>query len=123
MENQGMISAPHLSPAMVAGDLLFLSGQLAFGPDGQIEGDVTHQTALCLERLENVLHQHGLDRSAILKTSVWLTDRSAFAAFNEAYSAFFGEWRPARSTVISGLAIEGALVEIDAVASLQSTST
>lgn len=118
-----MISLPHLSPAVVAGNLLFLSGQLAFGPDGQIEGDVAYQTTLCLQRLENVLHKHGLDRSAIVKASVWLTDRSAFAAFNEAYAAFFGDRRPARSTVISGLAIDSALVEVDAVALLQSAST
>ena len=111
-----MNSPPRLSPAMVAGDLLFLSGQLAFGPEGRIEGNVSVQTTLCLERLENVLHEHGLDRSAIVKVSVWITDRSAFAAFNDAYARFFGDQRPARSTVISGLAIEGALVEIDAVA-------
>ena len=116
-----MNSPPHLSPAMVAGDLLFLSGQLAFGPEGRIEGNVSVQTTLCLERLENVLHEHGLDRSAIVKVSVWITNRSAFAAFNDAYARFFGDQRPARSTVISGLAIEGALVEIDAVALLKAS--
>ncbi|AXB78885.1 RidA family protein [Novosphingobium sp. P6W] len=117
-----MNSPPHLSPAMVAGDLLFLSGQLAFGPEGRIEGDISVQTRRCLERLENVLREHGLDRSAIVKVSVWLTDCSAFTVFNDAYAAFFGEQRPARSTVISGLAIDGALVEIDAVALLQAAS-
>jgi 2-iminobutanoate/2-iminopropanoate deaminase len=107
---------------VVAGDLLFLSGQLAFGPEGRIEGEVSVQTTHCLERLETVLLEHGLDRSAIVKVSVWLTERSAFTAFNDAYAAFFGEQRPARSTVISGLAIDGALVEIDAIALLQATS-
>lgn len=113
-----MTSPPHLSPAVLAGNLLFLSGQLAFGDDGRIDGDVETQAWRCLERLENVLREHGLDRSAIVKVSVWLTDRSSFAMFNEAYARFFGDQRPARSTVISGLAIEGALVEIDAVALL-----
>lgn len=117
-----MTSPPHLSPAVVGGEMLFLSGQLAFGPEGRIEGDVSVQTTCCLERLETVLREHGLDRSAIVKVSVWLTDRSAFTAFNDAYAAFFGEQRPARSTVISGLAIDGALVEIDAVALLQAAS-
>ena len=111
-----MTSLPHLSPAVVAGDHIFLSGQLAFGPDGMIGGDIAAQTTRCLERLETVLVEHGLDRSAIVKVSVWLTDRWSFAAFNQAYALFFGEQRPARSTVISGLAIDGALVEIDAVA-------
>lgn len=114
-----MIKPPHLSPAVAAGELLFLSGQLAFNAEGQIAGDVAQQTYVCLSRLERVLEEHGLDRSAITKASVWLTDRSGFSAFNEAYSDFFGDHRPARSTVISGLAIEGALVEIDAVALLE----
>ncbi len=107
---------PHLSPAVSAGDLLFLSGQLAFDSKGSIDGEVMRQTAICLERLETVLHEHDLDRSAIVKVTAWLTDRTDFAAFNEAFALFFGDQRPARSTVISDLAIEGALVEIDAVA-------
>lgn len=111
-----MTSLPHLSPAVVAGDQIFLSGQLAFRPGGTIGGDIAAQTTCCLERLETVLAEHDLDRSAIVKVSVWLTDRSSFTAFNQAYALFFGEQRPARSTVISGLAIDGALVEIDAVA-------
>ncbi len=111
-----MTSLPHLSPAVIAGDQIFLSGQLAFGPDGTISGDIAAQTICCLERLETVLVEHGLERSAIVKVSVWLTDRASFAAFNQAYALFFGEQRPARSTVISGLALDGALVEIDAVA-------
>lgn len=111
-----MTRPPHLSPAVPAGDWLFLSGQLAFDSDGRINGDVMCQTTICLERLEAVLREHELDRSAIAKVTVWLTDREAFAAFNKAYAIFFGDQRPARSTVISGLAIEGALVEIDAVA-------
>lgn len=111
-----MTRPPHLSPAVSAGHLLFLSGQLAFGSDGRIDGDVGRQTTLCLERLEAVLREHELDRSAMTKITAWLTDRASFAAFNEAYALFFGDQRPARSTVISGLAIEGALVEIDAVA-------
>lgn len=116
-----MTAPPHLSPVSAAGDLLFLSGQLAFGSKGKIEGDIADQTTLCLERLETVLKKQGLDRSAIVKVSVWLTDRSAFAAFNDAYAGFFGDHRPARSTVVSGLAIEDALVEIDAIASVSSS--
>lgn len=111
-----MTRPPHLSPVVSAGEWLFLSGQLAFGSDGRIDGDVELQTTRCLERLEAVLQENGLDRSAMAKITVWLTDRASFGAFNEAYAQFFGEQRPARSTVISGLAIEGALVEIDAVA-------
>jgi 2-iminobutanoate/2-iminopropanoate deaminase len=114
-----MTRPPHLAAAVPAGDLLFLSGQLAFDADGRIDGDIDRQTLICLERLESVLRQHDLDRSAIVKVSVWLTDRAAFVAFNNAYALFFGDHRPARSTVISALAIDGALVEIDAIAARQ----
>jgi 2-iminobutanoate/2-iminopropanoate deaminase len=111
-----MMQPPHLSPAVAAGDMLYLSGQLALDPQGRVHGDVEQQTMRCLERLEAVLRDHGLDRTAIVKTGVWLTDQAAFTAFNAAYARFFGDWCPARSTVISGLALAGALVEIDAVA-------
>lgn len=110
------MTAPHLSPVVKTDDTLYLSGQLAFNDDGQLSGDAAAQTTRCLERLEMVLAEYGLDRSAILKTTVWLTDRANFAAFNAAYADFFGAQKPARSTVVAGLALEGALVEIEAVA-------
>ncbi|MFV3128985.1 RidA family protein [Niveispirillum sp. KHB5.9] len=113
-----MSVAPALSPAVAAGDLLFLSGQLAFGPDGAIVApdDVSVQTAQVLANLERVLKAHGLGLSDIVKTSVWLTDTADFPAFNAAYAKALGDHRPARSTVRSDLMLPGAKVEIDAVA-------
>ena len=108
---------PHLSSSMLGGELLFLSGQIAFDASGQVTGDITEQTQRCLERLENELKKHGLDRQTVVKTSVWLTRRSDFATFDATYAAFFGDHKPTRSTVISALAFEGALVEIEVVAS------
>lgn len=113
-----MSITPALSPAMVAGDLIFLSGQLAFGADGAIMApdDVAVQTGQVLANLGRVLAAHGLDLSDIVKTSVWLTDTADFPAFNAAYAQAFGDHRPARSTVRSDLMLPGARVEIDAVA-------
>jgi 2-iminobutanoate/2-iminopropanoate deaminase len=108
--------APHMSPSYRAGELLFLSGQLAFGADGRVSGDISAQTRVVLERLEAELGRNGLDRAHIVKANAWITDSALFAAYNEAYAAFFGAHRPARSTIVSALAVEGALVEIDAVA-------
>lgn len=107
---------PHLSPAIGAGPLLFLSGALAFRPDGTLAGGIAEQTRQCLENLAAVLIRQGLGPDDIVKTTVWLTDRSLFPGFNDAYAAFFGDRAPARSTTIAGLAIDGALVEIEAVA-------
>jgi 2-iminobutanoate/2-iminopropanoate deaminase len=52
----------------------------------------------------------------VVKVTIWLTDAADFGGFNAAYSEFFGEHRPARSTVRSDLMLPGAKVEIEAVA-------
>ncbi|WP_292910256.1 RidA family protein [Niveispirillum sp.] len=113
-----MSVAPALSPAMIAGDLIFLSGQLAFGDEGVIVApdDVARQTEQVLANLARVLTGHGLDLSDIVKTTIWLTDTADFPAFNAAYARAFGAHRPARSTVRSDLVLPGARVEIEAVA-------
>ena len=113
-----MSVAPALSPAVSAGDLIFLSGQLAFGADGTIVApdDVARQTEQVLANLNRVLTSFGLDLSDIVKTTIWLTDTADFPTFNAAYAASFGSHRPARSTVRADLMLPGARVEIEAVA-------
>ena len=108
---------PHFSPYVVAGDLVFVSGQLGFGDDGALVGkDIEAQTERALHNLEAVLRQAGLARRDIVKATCWITNGEDFARFNAAYAAFFGDHKPARSTVVSGLAAPGAVVEIEAVA-------
>lgn len=105
-----------LSGARRAGGLVFVSGQLAL-KDGRVVGDdVAAQTELVIDAIEAQLAPFGLDLSDVVKTGVWLTSAEGFPAFNEAYAARFADPYPARSTVISGLALSGALVEIDAIA-------
>lgn len=113
-----MSITPALSPAMAAGDLIFLSGQLAFGADGAIVApdDIARQTEQVLANLARVLATQGLDLSDVVKTTVWLTDTADFPAFNAAYAATFGDHRPARSTVRADLMLPGARVEIEVVA-------
>jgi len=111
------MTTPHLSPCTNAGALVFLSGQLAFDAHGTVSGDIATQTRRCLERLEQVLRDAGLSLTQVVKCTIWLRHESDFSAFNEAYAAYFGAHKPARSTVISGLAVPAALVEIEAVAS------
>lgn len=111
---------PHFSPAIRTGSLLFLSGQLAFDDRGNISGDIETQTALILERQFAVLAQHGLRPEAVVKAGVWITEQANFQRFDLAFAREFGVHKPTRSTVISALAIEGALIEIDLIASFES---
>jgi 2-iminobutanoate/2-iminopropanoate deaminase len=108
---------PHLSPFVEAGSLVFLSGQLAMGPDRQIVHDgVGEQTSQVLANIDSLLGRLGLGRTDVIKTTVWLRSGADFVAFNDAYAEFFGDHRPARSTVYSQLALPAAAVEIEAVA-------
>lgn len=111
------MALPHLAPFVDAGSLVFLSGQIAFDAHGVISGDITEQTQCCLERMQRVLHDAGLSKTQVVKCTIWLRHEADFAAFNQAYADYFGEHRPARSTVISGLAKPEAVVEIEAIAS------
>ncbi len=108
-----------LSPAVRAGDFLFLSGQLGLTASGELIGnDIASQTRQTIARLDAVLALADGRRDQIIKVSVWLTDASDFPAFNQVYAELFPNRPPARSTVVSGLLIPGARVEIDAVAYL-----
>jgi 2-iminobutanoate/2-iminopropanoate deaminase len=107
---------PHFAPTFATGDYVFVSGQLAFGARGRIEGDVERQTQTCLENLETLLRTHRLDRLDVVKTTVWLRSSEDYAAFNGAYARFFGTHRPARSTLICALALPEAVVEVEAIA-------
>jgi 2-iminobutanoate/2-iminopropanoate deaminase len=110
------MTSPHLAPFVDTGSLVFLSGQLAFDEHGAIKGDAAIQTRRCLERVESVLRDAGLSLSDVVKCTIWLRHEGDFAAFNDAYASYFGAHKPARSTVISGLALPDALVEIEAIA-------
>jgi 2-iminobutanoate/2-iminopropanoate deaminase len=107
-----------LSRAYRSNDLLFLSGALPFELDGSLSSEgIEHQSTLCLEQLAVTLALEGLTRKDLVKLTIWLTDKSDFAGFNSSYVRFFGQHRPARSTVQSELMLPGALVEIEAIAS------
>jgi len=110
---------PHLSPAIKSGSFLFLSGQLAFDSNDKIQGDVEEQTALILAHQFKVLAEYNLGPENVVKAGVWITERSNFQKFDAAFARTFGDHLPTRSTVISQLALEDALVEIDLVASFE----
>lgn len=106
-----------LTPAVRAGDFVFVSGQLGLDDKGALVGeDIAAQTRQAIERIRAILGQAELGLDAIVKISVWITDKADFPAFNNVYREYFPNNPPARSTVVSDLLIPGAKVEIDATA-------
>lgn len=106
------------SPAIKAGDFIFVSGQIPMDPATNqfIHGDIKAETTRVLENIELVLQGAGATRQDIVRCGVFLKDGKDFAAMNEAYVAFFGDHKPARTTVEAKFASPDMLVEIDAVA-------
>jgi 2-iminobutanoate/2-iminopropanoate deaminase len=105
-----------LSPAVRAGDFVFVSGQVPVGEDGQlIGGTVEAQTQQVLKNVEKALALAGATLADVVKTTVWLEDARDFAGFNKVYATFFPDAPPARSTVESRLMAD-IKVEIEAVA-------
>jgi 2-iminobutanoate/2-iminopropanoate deaminase len=106
------------SQAVLAGDTLFCSGQVGLSPrtGAMVDGDVSAQTEQALKNLGAVLHGAGFDFKDVVRTTVFLVDIDDFSKMNEAYTQYFGEAKPARSTVAVAALPRGGRVEIDAIA-------
>ena len=105
-----------LSKAIKAGDFIFLTGQIPF-KDGMpmTTGSIEEQTEVVIKEIQKTLKEAGYDLSHIVKSMVWLRERSDFAGFNEIYGKYFPNEPPARSAVISELLVD-VKVEIEVVA-------
>ena len=106
------------SPAVRAGNFIFVSGQ---GPidvvtDQLSFGDIQHETHIVLTNIQRILDACGATMADVVKCSVFLKDGRDFTAMNEVYAKFFGEHRPARTTVEAQFAVPEMKVEIDCVA-------
>ena len=106
------------SPGMIAGNLVFVSGQAGRDPaTGAIGPDVTAQTEQVLKNIATILEAAGSGLQHVIRCGVFLVDMKEFPKMNEVYARAFGTHRPARTTVeVSGLPGPGLLVEIDAIA-------
>ena len=107
------------SPIVSAGPWLITSGQLGLAPpaDGEpprlVDGGASEQLGQALANAGRLLADHGAGIDDVVKTTVFVTDMSGYAAVNEAYVAYFGDHRPARSVVgVAGLPM-GAAVEVE----------
>jgi 2-iminobutanoate/2-iminopropanoate deaminase len=106
------------SPAMIVGNLVFVSGQAGRDPQTlQTPPDVEAQTEQTIKNIAAILEAAGTDLSHVVRCGVFLVDIAEFQQMNGVYSRMFGRHRPARTTVaVSALPGEGLRVEIDAVA-------
>lgn len=108
------------SHAVVAGGLLFCSGQIPLDPDtGDLAGGGPgEQATRCLANLAAVCVAAGAELKDAVRTTVYVTDMGAFGEVNDAYAAFFDAGPPARVTVGVSALPKGAAVEIDAIVAL-----
>lgn len=107
------------SQAVMAGDILFISGQIAINPENDhlLLGDISVETHQVMDNLRAILSEAGMDFSNVLKSSIFLSDMAHFAAVNEVYETFFSGDYPARETVaVLGLP-KNVNVEISMIAS------
>jgi len=105
------------SQAISLDNLIFTSGQIGLSHEGVlVEGGVIEQTKQVLTNLSEVLKEADSSLSNVLKTTVFLADMADFAEVNKIYADFFGDHKPARSTVAVKSLPLNVSVEIEAIA-------
>ena len=108
------------SQAVLAGNLLFMSGQLPIDPatGEMVEATILAQTAQSIKNIQSVLQKAGGSLENVVKTTVFLKDMNDFAQMNGVYQTFFKTDCPARSTMQVAHLPKDSLVEIEAIALL-----
>ena len=106
------------SQGVVAGDLVFVSGQIPLDPaTGElVSGTFRQEFERVLASVDGVLRAAGCNRTRVVRCMVYLTDLALFGELNEIYAAFFGDHRPARAVVEVSALPRGARVEMEAIA-------
>jgi 2-iminobutanoate/2-iminopropanoate deaminase len=106
------------SQAIVAGDLVFVSGQIPLDPATGtfVQGEIEAQTRQVMRNLGGILEAAGSSLDLVVKTTVYLANLDDFEVMNKTYGTFFKGDPPARATVQVARLPKGALVEIDAIA-------
>ena len=105
------------SPGVACGNLLFVSGQIPRDAAGKMTSEsIEAATWQALQNLRAVLAAAGCSIADVVKTTVFLQDLADFPAMNKAYAEFFGNHRPARSTVQAARLPAEARVEIECIA-------
>ena len=106
------------SQAVIAGDFVFCSGQIALNQSTEeiVDIDIESETVQVMENLKAVLESAGSSLDRVVKTTIFLRNMDDFSRVNEVYGRYFGEIPPSRSTVEVAQLPKGAKVEIDCIA-------
>lgn len=106
------------SQAVMAGDFLFLAGQIPIDPEtgDLVSGGIKEQARRVLENVKAVLEKAGCSFKDVVNVTVFLKDLSHFNEFNEVYSEYFGDAKPARATIQVARLPKDALVELVVIA-------
>ena len=106
------------SQAVMVGDTLYTSGQIAINPttnELEIE-DIKSETTLVMENLKALINEAGMDFSNVIKCSIFISDMNNFSEINEIYGSYFTANFPARETVEVACLPKNVNVEISAIA-------
>jgi 2-iminobutanoate/2-iminopropanoate deaminase len=112
------------SQAIIANGFLYTAGQIALDPvSGEmVKAGIVEQTDRVMENLQGILESAGAAWGDVVKTTVYLQDLAHFPTVNEIYGRWTRDARPARSTVQVAALPRGALIEMDLIALLPSSS-
>jgi len=112
------LPAGHYSQAIVAGNMIFVSGQIPVAPltGDKITGSISDQTRQTLRNVLNIVKAAGGDLTTIVKTTIFITDINNWEEINRVYADFFGSIQPARSIIQVSNLYQGAKIEIEAIA-------
>lgn len=105
--------------AILAGNLLFISGQIGIDPktDQLVKGDIMAETHQVMKNLKAILAEAGMDFSHVFKSTIFVTDLNNFSTINEIYGKYFSQNNfPARETVEVSALPKGVNVEISMIA-------
>lgn len=105
------------SQAIKVNGMIFTSGQIAITPSGElVDRDIKRQTRQVLTNLQNILAEAGSTLNDVVKVTIFLEDMSDFGVVNVIYAEYFGDHKPARSTVAVKTLPKNVMVEMDVIA-------
>ncbi|MBT2583834.1 RidA family protein [Planococcus sp. ISL-109] len=105
------------SQGVIAGDMFYSSGQIPLKADGElVQGGITEQTHQVFANLQAVLEEAGSSLAHVIKTTVFIKDMNDFTELNSIYASYFGDHKPARSTVEVARLPKDVKVEIEVIA-------
>lgn len=110
------------SDGVVAGNTLYIAGQQGTDSSGKLKEGISDQTQATLEHIKQVVTKAGFEMKDVVTVNVYLSDIADFAAMNKVYTTFFPNPKPARTTIQAAALVNGAKVEISAVAVRQDSS-